>query len=83
MEIASFVTFFIRHLRNDAVESDLRSFFEDSGNCRYQRIVVFCAFQVTMSHAFAQIHKLVIKTETFINPFIDIYNGIMVPECIS
>ena len=57
--------------------------FQDIGKSWDNGIIVLCAFDRAMPHAFAEINKLVMEVKSLAYPLIDIYNSIIMPETIG
>ena len=57
--------------------------FQDIGKSRDNGIIVFCAFDRAMPHAFAEINKPVMEIKSPPYPLIDIYDSIIMPETIG
>ncbi len=49
---------------------------------RYEGIVIASALNRCMPHTLAEIEKLVVKTKTIVHPTVDVFNGVMMPQCI-
>ena len=78
----SFVAFFIIHLRHNAFKIHACFFFQDVSHARDKGIVILCAFQSAVSHAFAEIKQFCVKSKAFICPAVNVFYGIMVSELV-